>query len=161
MKEHEEGLDLSAYIDGELSQEEKRRVTEHLSSCPSCRLDIESLRTMKRTLASAPRRAMPPELIAAIEDRLSRRAGWRSVVKPWIKMPQVWVPAGAVAAAVLIAGLWLNFKSREQYVPLEPLLAAHSRYEAEALVPQGNLVASNYSSQLTSTYGEPQDQEAE
>lgn len=160
MRDHEEEFLLSAYLDGELAGSERSRLQSHLVSCRPCRLELESLRDTKSLVASAPRRAMPPELIAGIEGRLSRRP-WLERLGEWVRLPRVWIPAGAAAA--LLAGLWWGMagENPEREVPLEPLLAAHSRYSAEALVPEDNLVASNYSVQLTAYYGEGQDQETE
>ena len=153
MNAHEESFLISAYIDGELSPEERSRVDAHLPHCAACRFDLESLKHTKASLAATPRRAMPPELVAAIEAR--SRAPWS--LPSW-RSPWVW--ASAFAAAVV--ALWVGVSSREpdQYVPLEPLLAAHSRYTAESLVPQGTLVASNYTSPLTPG-NEGDEQEAE
>jgi len=145
---HEDNVLLSAFIDGELSGGEKSRVQEHLSECALCREEVQSLRFMKGVLAGSPRRAMPPELISAIEDGVAAPV-WRRV---FARIPaRVFVPAGALAALALIASLWLGVKreSPDQYIPLEPLMTAHARYTAETLVPQGSLVSSTYSAQLT------------
>ena len=105
---------------------------------------------------------MPPELIADLSRRFARPS-WGERVSGWMPRPQVWIPAGALATLALFSGLWLHMRGADpdQYVPLEPLLAAHSRYEAESLVPQGSLVASSYSSQLTAEYADAKDQETE
>lgn len=162
MSAHDEGHLLSAHLDGELSADESARLKAHLDGCPECRVELEGLRRAKQWLAQAPRRAMPPELIADLSERFARPTlGER--LGAWARLPAVWLPAGSVAALALFGGLWLHLRGADpdQYVPLEPLLAAHSRYEAESLVPQSSLVASSYSSQLTAIYGDAQDQEAE
>ena len=157
MNPHAEDL-LSAYLDGELTQEERIKIDSHLTACRDCRLELESLRYMKRKLSLAPRRTMPPELIAQIEGHLSGPKLGGFIAS--ILRPRIWIPAGAMACSVVLAGLWLGLKnSHEQDLPIEPLLTAHSRYWAESLVPQGSLVASNYSAQLTAYYSNGQDQE--
>lgn len=162
MNTHEEELLLSAYLDGELTDDEKTRLDSHLSACESCRLDLESLRGAKRLLAGAPRRVMPPDLIADLETRFTPPS-WTRRLGPRLTRPQLWIPAGAMAAAALTISLWLGMGTNdpEQSVPIEPLLAAHERYTAESLVPQGSLVASNYSVQTTANDGEIQNQEIE
>jgi anti-sigma factor RsiW len=159
---HEEGLQLSAYLDGELSADETALLKSHLDACPACRVELEGLRAAKHWLSAAPRRAMPPELIADLSERFARPS-WGERLSAWMPRPQVWIPAGAVAALLLGSGVWLHWRNADpdQYVPLEPLLAAHSRYEAESLVPQTSLVASSYSSQLTAEYADAQDKETE
>lgn len=145
MNAHEEEVLLSAYLDGELTPQERDRVNEHLLTCQNCRLGLESLRGAKRLLTGAPRRVMPPDLIDALETRFLRPS-WPRRLGTWLGRPQLWAPAGAMAA-VLTIGLWFGAGNNgpELSVPIEALLAAHARYEAESLVPQGNLVASDYS----------------
>lgn len=43
---------LSAYIDGELSEDEYRFVTLHLQRCAACRKEQQELLTTKRLLSS-------------------------------------------------------------------------------------------------------------
>jgi len=160
MRIHGEGELISAYLDGELSAEEAGAVQEHISSCPSCREEHSALRTAKSLLTRAPRRAMPPELVAQLERRLARPL-WRQVLDRLLPPVRILVPAGALAATALAAVAWFGARraAPDQAIPLEPLLAAHSRYTAEALVPASELVASNYSAQLNAYYGESPDQE--
>lgn len=158
MNAHDEGQLLSAHLDGELSADESARLASHLDGCPECRVELEGLRRAKHMLSAAPRRALPPELIADLSERFARPT-FMDRVYAWRRSPRVMAPAGALATLALAAASWFVWQSREpdQYVPLEPLLAAHSRYEAESLVPQGSLVASSYSSNLTAFYSDAQD----
>ncbi len=147
MNGHADGPELSAYLDGALAPEPRARVEFHMSSCADCRAELASLRHMKLALSSAPRRNLPPDLKLALERRFVTGAA-----EPWYAAalrPVVWAPAGALALATLVVGFWLHSASTLEEVPLEPLLAAHARYSAEALVPEDNLVASNYSDQLS------------
>jgi anti-sigma factor RsiW len=148
--EHEDNVLLSSYLDGQLTEAERSRVETHLRACALCREEVESLRYMKSVLAAAPRRAMPPELISSIEDAVSRPS-WTRLIPAAFRAPRIFVPAGALAALALVLSLWLGNKreSPQDAIPLEPLLSAHARYTAETLVPQGSLVSSMYSSQLT------------
>jgi anti-sigma factor RsiW len=153
MNDHD--MPLSAFVDGALTGEERQSLDAHLAGCPDCRRCVEELRLLKRRLAAAPRRAMPPDLIAATLARID---------SPWallrgLARPTVAVPAFALAAAALIVGFWFNASRGDQFVPLEPLLAAHSRYTAESLVPEDNLVAGSYSRNLTEYYSDDTGQE--
>lgn len=142
MNGHADGPELSAYLDGELAPEPRARVALHLSSCPDCRAELDSLSHLKLALSSAPRRRMPADLALSLEGRLAAR--------PWLRLASpAWAPAGALALAGLAVSLWLRSAATLEEIPLEPLLAAHARYSAEALVPEDNLVASNYSDQLS------------
>jgi anti-sigma factor RsiW len=157
---HEDGLVLSAFLDAELAAADSARVAAHLEDCAACRAALTELRSTKKLLASAPRRALPLELIAAIESRLTGRRAPFAGALAGLRQPRVWAPATAVAAAGVLFSIWLNVVGRapDQYVPLEPLLAAHSRYTAESLVPEDGLVAANYS---TLSNAEIQDADSE
>jgi len=160
MKIHGGGELLSAYIDGELSTQEAAAVQAHVCACPSCRGISENLRRTKSVLARAPRRAMPPGLVADIEARLTRPV-MRELLMRLLPPIRRLVATATFAAAALAAVVWFTARrtTPEQAIPLEPLLAAHSRYTAEALVPASELVASNYSAQLNAFYGDSSDQE--
>ena len=154
MNEHEEAGWLSALIDGELTGEERMRLEAHLSRCAPCRAELEALKNVKARLAAAPRRAMPPELLADLEaslDRASRPRIWLGALSRE-RAPR-WVPAAAFMA-VLAVGIWFGyFRHREAELPIEVLAAAHSRYSAEGLIP-GDVVASNFSKELASYQNE-------
>jgi anti-sigma factor RsiW len=157
MSTHIDGIEISAFLDGALAAPERARVDAHLAGCVSCRREFEGFRHMKLVLSSAPRKNMPAELALSLERRFVTGAPrWRTIVKP-----AFWIPAGAVAAAVLTVGLWVNRARAADELPLEPLLAAHARYSAEALVPEEHLVASTYSDQLAALDADAQDSEAE
>jgi len=83
---------------------------------------------------------------------LSRRfvvggARWGALARP-----AFWIPVGALASAALAVGLWMRSTAPVEELPLEPLLAAHERYSAEALVPEAHLTASTYSDQMNALY---------
>lgn len=144
MNGHEDGSSISAYMDGALAAAERERVDAHLSSCASCRAELESLRHLKMTFFSAARKTLPPDLALSLERRFT--------AEPWhaaLTRPVIWAPVGAVGLAALVVSLWLRSTAALEELPLEPLLAAHARYSAEALMPEDNLVASNYSDQMT------------
>ena len=157
MNQHIEGSELSAFLDGALSAEDRARVDSHVSSCPSCRLELDSLRHMKFVLQSSPRKNLPADLALSLERRFVHASPWWTNVA----RPALWVPAGTMAAAALMVGFWLHSTRTVDEVPLEALLEAHARYSAETLVPEDNLVASNYSDQLPSLYADASDTELE
>ena len=69
---------LSAYLDGELSGEETRRVEEMLADDPALSDELESLREVRQLLRSLPREQAPDGLIdAALAQAQRRRSGWR------------------------------------------------------------------------------------
>jgi anti-sigma factor RsiW len=157
MNNHIDGELISASLDNALSPAERGRVEAHLNACADCRREREGLQKTRKFLASAPRRAMPPELIAALEERLLAPSRWDRL-KSWFALPQMWVPAGALAALALLVGLWAGYQARaaRTALSLEALLVAHSRYAAEGLVPHGGLASANFSAQLADDSGEEQ-----
>ena len=149
---HEERKLLSAFMDGELSGEEYRSVQTHLDACAACRAELESLSSVKRVLSEAPRFSAPSGLVQTLERRyrpLDERS-WLGRLKDRLAAPRVWVPVGALALAALAVGLW--FGPKEEEIPLEPLLAAHSRYKAESWAPHGDLLAANFSAEVAQEY---------
>lgn len=76
---------LSAYLDGELPEQERRRLEEHLCQCPPC---IEFIQSLRRTIGlcrnfepDAPPPEVPPELRqrlrAVFEEALKSSRGSR------------------------------------------------------------------------------------
>lgn len=97
-------LSLTAFVDGELSPMEKRRLEVHLPSCHACRNVEAGLRRTVAQLSAMPAPSPSPELrrkVLAAVDALPPpgRAWWKVLTKPWIL-----APVGAVAfAASLVA----------------------------------------------------------
>ena len=150
MNDHIEGVELSALLDGALAAPERARADAHLASCGACRRELDSLRHLKLVISSAPRRTLPADLALSLERRLVGPAPRWGV----LASPSLWIPAGAVAAAVLAFSVWARTAAPSEELPLEPLLAAHERYSAKALVPEAHLVASSYSDQAAALYAD-------
>ncbi|MCK5832213.1 zf-HC2 domain-containing protein, partial [bacterium] len=74
------GERISAYIDGELSQDERHEVEDHLRICPECRSFITTLERIKGVTMKM-RFADPPDEIwkhywTGIYNRIERGIGW-------------------------------------------------------------------------------------
>ncbi len=114
---------LSAYLDGECSPEERRKVEEHLRRCPGCRSELELLRRIE----DGSRRTRPPDpgepYWSTFLPRLRRRIDQEQPQRvpgelgqrirrlfappvPWIRL------AGAVATAVLVVVIGRAFIDR-------------------------------------------------
>lgn len=61
---------LSAYLDGELSAEERRRIEEHLCDCPPCVEFIASLRRTVDLCRGFDPGAAPPALAPELKQQL-------------------------------------------------------------------------------------------
>lgn len=58
---------LSEFVDGALSEEDRRAVENHLSACGSCRAELEDLKGSIASLGSLPKRPLPPGFMARLQ----------------------------------------------------------------------------------------------
>jgi hypothetical protein len=101
--------DLSAYLDGRLSERQETRVETHLESCAGCRRTLEEMRQLVAELrslpaAKAPRSfALSPELAA-----VTRRATAAAVEKERTAARRAYLgfSGATVAAALLLVALF-------------------------------------------------------
>jgi len=96
---------LMAYLDGELSAEEERRVAAEIAANPLLNAYVEEQRAVKARLDAdfAPILSAPvPERFErmVMEARVPRRAAQRNFFS--LTLPRIWLPAGAAAAGIAI-----------------------------------------------------------
>ncbi|MBV9080018.1 MAG: zf-HC2 domain-containing protein [Elusimicrobia bacterium] len=140
--------DLTAYLDDFLSAEQAAAVREHLAGCIGCSLEANSLIETKRRLSSMSRLRAPDRLISRLERKYAGRPLLERI-RDFLSMPAVLRPAGVALAGALVAGVWLYSNGAfEHKLDPGPLLAAHSRYQAELLVPQAEMSNAAFSGQL-------------
>ena len=101
---------LPAYHDGELSENRRRRVENHLQDCPSCRAELQSLQGLSALLRTDPAPAhTPPERFAARVQLLLPRS--QSPHQNPARLPR-WVLGAPllliVVWAFLQAALWVT-----------------------------------------------------
>ncbi len=114
------GERLSAYIDGELDERERREVRAHLDGCRWCQREVEQLRRTREFLSNAPSYDLPPDFHRRLRAELLRkRAGVKRVV------PKSLIPAGVYLAALLAFLIMLPASALYTYhaVPPEMMLA--------------------------------------
>jgi anti-sigma factor RsiW len=58
---------VSDYLDDELDEETRRRVEEHLTLCPACRIYVEQVRETVQALGELPSGALPARAVAELE----------------------------------------------------------------------------------------------
>lgn len=96
--------ELIAYLRGELREDDRRRVADHVAACPECATAGEEFREILRTLETS--RPEPPPIHwgayrATLREKMAARRGrtrWRWRWLSW----QVPVGLSAVAAGVLL-----------------------------------------------------------
>ena len=108
---------------------------------------------LRLRLSRLPHRAAPPALLLRLKREYATTP-WRARIKSWFAWPVIWKPASVALASVAVVGLWFNHSrvAEDDVIDMRPLVAAHSRYQAESLVPDGDLVGSNFGAQLANYY---------
>ncbi len=118
---------VSAYLDGELSDEETEALEAHIYACTECYLLYTSQAAMLRALRARPPETAPVELKERIlvavgqpQPRVIGRIGWRQVAA---------AVSAAAAAAALIFGLALQPST--QMEPAGPVVAVAPQAETQ------------------------------
>ncbi len=102
---------IPAYLYDELGDDARHELEQHLTRCPGCAAEAESVRELKQAASALPRIEPTPNLLAASRMHLQEsletatpRAGWQR----WIFDPGAWLRqvrfAPALAAAILMVG---------------------------------------------------------
>jgi anti-sigma factor RsiW len=137
---------LSAWLDGELTAEERREVAAHLEVCTACSRELALLKELDAALGTlaAPLPAQLPErVLARLQPR--RRYGWQSLAM----------------AASLVLGIALGGALAQNFYPyVTPAVTAAANGNGEVLAldefhdfPQGSLGAVMVSYQGDDTNG--------
>jgi anti-sigma factor RsiW len=86
---------MDLYLEGELSEPERREFEEHLAVCPGCAGKLEDRRALDLAFSSLPPIDVPRDFAAAVLARL-----------PDIPRPAFgWLPSVVTGTALLLAGL--------------------------------------------------------
>ncbi len=115
--------ELIAYLDGELSAQERARVEAHLTECPRCARAVERLRALRQDLGATFNTALSPVRLPAEADaRIRDRLRARIEPRPWLAL---WRRRGLIAQAVLGALTLLFALNTAQVLRLPPPAAPH------------------------------------
>lgn len=112
---------LSAFLDGEVKEDEYRRIASHLESCDSCSREYEELKHLGELLSNLNTVQPPPYLWHRVERKISspeKVSVWEQIVHRF-----VYAPVGvAVLIGVLIGNyLGQNIAHRFVLTESEPL----------------------------------------
>src|SRR5262249_30690895 len=141
---------LSAYVDGELTDQERAEVEHWLESSPGARERLEDFRGLSRLFAGLPRTEVPQEFPTRVLQLAERRmllpeAGTSSTRRRrWI----LGISGSLASAAVLLICLQLQFRDPVpgnpggRNLPL-PRAANRAQPDFAATDPEGPLVAAS------------------
>ena len=122
---------LSALLDGEVAEKERRVLESHLAACAPCRDLLEDLRVMDRAVATDAVPPVPGDLASRIRERLDEPAPFRAAPRPsggvHVRARAIPRVPLAAAASLLVAGLLWLLRSE---MPLTPAARAPSMAEA-------------------------------
>ena len=109
---------LSAYLDGELPDEDRKKVEKHLQACHACRQLVSELEMTGSLVKYTLSREVPPEVNLTgvweeIEAQVFAQPPVWQRIKSVVRRPVVWFPA-AVASAAAAALVFVLPMSREQ-----------------------------------------------
>ena len=98
---------ISAFLDGELSKKQASRIAGHLSGCPRCRQEAESMTSAWEQLEKMPEVDPSPHFWIKLNARIAQVEERRfSLEKVRGFLDRLLVPATVVAASVV--GLWIG-----------------------------------------------------
>lgn len=110
---------IPLYLEGSLSEKERREVEEHLSLCSACRASLRQWERCLILLRSAPRLSAPPGLW----EKVRRAYKHREERRFYLKARWMWLPATFVLTAVLLVILWTS-RNLVQETPVPATLPA-------------------------------------
>ncbi|MDQ4065022.1 MAG: anti-sigma factor, partial [Actinomycetota bacterium] len=103
--------DLSAHLDGELSDALAARLDEHVASCPECHAYLEHLRSVRALLRVQPVTDDVPDLAATVMAAV-RASGTQDQARSlWVERLRI-ASVAAAAAALVMFGATLPFGER-------------------------------------------------
>ncbi len=129
----ESNRQISAYHDGELPAGVAGELAEHIRQCPSCRRELERLRSLSQWLAAAP----VPEAPEALLERLRRSVQPRRD-RIALRMAEALTAVAAVVLVACSAMLWQ--RSRPQPLPVQPV-AQWERLAAAPMPDESTAIA--------------------
>jgi len=95
---------FSAYLEGELSPEEKASLEHHLSTCIQCRTSLERFRRTIGGLGRLKRTAAPNSFLADIQQQIHRRSRGRFFRRRWLlfgRIPFEWLSLAMIVAMLV------------------------------------------------------------
>ena len=126
------GPRLSAYLDGELSEEEQEKVKRHLETCYVCRQLISEPEETGGILKTALSPGPEPEVdLTGVWEEIQERAHfgptiWQRIKKLFWK-PSVWLPVSVATAAAVLLVFMFPMKRAQAPMELSRVESVYSR----------------------------------
>ena len=154
MTEHIRGDQYTATIDGEGSAEQRQSMKSHFDSCSSCTNELERFQQIKVRYSHMPEKSAPPQLLARLRKLQEPKISWGEKLREWASPQALWRPVAAFTALAIVSTIFFFNKPSDEadFVDLDSLLVAHSKYQTESLVPHADISQSNYSARLAAFY---------
>ncbi len=104
---HINKIKLSAFLDGEVSDEERIEISKHIKSCDHCQKELESLSHVSDSLDLIEEIQVPPYFLVHLKQRIAEQESRKVIQSPFVTWARrVAVPVGA--AALIIFSLFLG-----------------------------------------------------
>ncbi len=120
---------LDAYVDDQLSGEERREVADHLENCADCRAEHQTLSELRKSVKEELARYRAPDVLKA-RIRATIDRGDALTITPAAAKRQTWKLAAA-AAAIAVASSALTFAAMNRSAPplrvADDVVASHIR----------------------------------
>jgi len=137
---------LSAYLDHEVTEEERAQVEQALVDSPETRMALESLRQMQSSLRSFPRLTLPDDFHERVLREAERRSAAQGVAANTIRSVSSakWLRIAGVAAAVaavLVVAVIIAVNQREAGIVENPVPGGTDIVEQNPPLPGDNIIA--------------------
>ena len=120
---------LSAWIDGMLTESERRSLEAHLQSCETCRQTVEELRELKNKLQTIPVPSPKPEMWNRVMRHIRYRARRKRLT---VVKPATWL-AAAASTVLLLGAIALLWQKPTTSSPKEPTIKFIVSYHADTV----------------------------
>lgn len=103
---------LSAYMDGELSDAEGRRLALHIENCGLCRETLDDMRRLSRHLQTLPAATLGFDLTPILEQRLAIGKENTSAPRRWGALPLSFAASLTAAFGILLGSVLADAPAR-------------------------------------------------
>jgi predicted anti-sigma-YlaC factor YlaD len=143
-----EHVDIAGYLMEMLTPEEKQQADEHLSRCPECRTEVDSMQDWADALRNVPEEMLldgPPDDADLLLQRTLRQVRQEAAAKRFRRTAML----ASVAAAVLVVAIGGGVIVGRSTAPSTPLAGASSSTVAGAVTSSGTDAATGASMRVT------------